>query len=108
MNNSNVPWQVPGMWQDIATGARFTCGIKLDLTLWCWGANDFGQLGDGTFGEHHEPEQIGADADWVQISAGGENACARKASGALWCWGRNLEGQVGDASAWQPDLHVVQ
>src|SRR5579872_4197543 len=68
-------------------------------TLWAWGYNGYGQLGDGTSTDHHSPEQIGTDANWAQVSAGGLNfTVAIKTEGTLWAWGFNNDGELGDGT----------
>ena len=104
---SGGPFMVDGAWAQLAAGDASTCGIKTDHTLWCWGANLFGQLGIGTRMEHHEPMQVGTDSDWSVVSAGAGHACATKQGGDLYCWGRNFEGEIGDGKAWRTALQVV-
>jgi len=82
-----------------ATGAH-TCalvGERVAAGLWCWGRNDRGQLGDGTFESHAAPTRVplGFVTD---VSAGGRHTCA-VADGAVWCWGDNTHGQLGVSPA---------
>jgi alpha-tubulin suppressor-like RCC1 family protein len=91
-------------WTEIAAGLNYTCALRQDGTLWCWGRNTQGQLGDTTTTARADPKQVlplGA-ADWVEISASGEFTCARRASGALFCWGRNDVGQLGAGDVVSP------
>ena len=81
-------------WQSVATGAAHTCAIR-NNTLWCWGDNDFGQLGDGSFSDSVTPTQINPDTDWAAISAGASHTCGLKLDASLWCWGDNSQGQSG-------------
>ena len=63
--------------------------LKSDGTLWAWGANNKGQLGDGTDVKKTSPVQIGTDKDWVSFSTGtymGAYVLAIKADGTLWGW----------------------
>lgn len=87
----------------IAAGAgNHTCGRMMDGTLWCWGRNEYGQLGTGVSDSSSwalSPVQaVSLGTSVMSVSAGYENACAIKDDGTLWCWGRNDEGQVGNGS----------
>src|SRR5690554_4952976 len=86
-------------WQSISTtGYSNTIALKADGTLWVWGRNDIGQLGDGTTTDKHTPVQIGTDTDWQSISVGYFHTIALKADGTLWAWGWNSHGQLGDGT----------
>jgi alpha-tubulin suppressor-like RCC1 family protein len=81
---------------DLAVGGAHSCAIKANGALWCWGANDKGQLGDGsTIGKNSPIEVTALGSSVVSISAGQAHTCARKADGTLWCWGLNDAGQLG-------------
>ena len=79
----------------IAAGSQFSMVLKADGSVWTWGANDSGQLGDGTLvnkpGVPATPVLTGA----VGIAAGAGHALALKADGTVWAWGSNGAGQVG-------------
>ena len=83
---------VPGSLGD------FTLGIKSNGTLWAWGYNFYGQLGDGTTTNRNVPVQIGSATHWVSVSAGLEFSLAVSSDGKLWAWGRNNFGQLGDGT----------
>lgn len=83
-------------WKKIAAGINHTLAIKTDGTLWAWGLNDKGQLGDGTTVNKNVPTQIGSDSDWATIDAEEYNSMALKTNGTLWVWGNNYFGQVGN------------
>ncbi|MCZ8126568.1 MAG: T9SS type A sorting domain-containing protein [Microcystis sp. LE19-114.1B] len=85
-------------WIYIACGFQSSFGIKSDGTLWGWGRNDAGQLGDGTTVERRLPVQIGTDSDWVALAAGYQHGVALKSNGALYTWGTNDFGQLGNGS----------
>jgi alpha-tubulin suppressor-like RCC1 family protein len=82
-------------WQSITTGFGHTCGIRSDATLWCWGLNAWGQLGDGTKTNHLVPTQVGDRTDWMSVSAGTHFTCATRLDHTLWCWGFNGDGELG-------------
>jgi alpha-tubulin suppressor-like RCC1 family protein len=72
-----------------------TCAIKAGA-LYCWGFNDYGQLGDGTKTSYAAPYKV-FDSDVTQVAAGRWHTCAIKA-GALYCWGYNFYGQLGNGN----------
>jgi hypothetical protein len=79
-------------------GQAHTCAGTLDGAK-CWGANDFGQLGDGTTIERVLPvDVVGLPSRPVGLAAGASHTCAVMESGALMCWGDNSRGQLGDGT----------
>ena len=89
------------LWRQIEGGGGFTVGIKDDGTLWTWGFNGYGQLGDGTpiaNTSRITPTQISAATDWVQISCGDGHVLALKSDGSVYAWGQNNNGQLGDGT----------
>ncbi len=84
-------------WASVTAGGLHTCAVRTDATLWCWGNNASGQLGDGYSATRTAPAQIGA-ATWARVSAGVAHTCATRVDGTLWCWGSNQYGQLGDGS----------
>jgi alpha-tubulin suppressor-like RCC1 family protein len=86
-------------WVSVSSaGGVHTCGVKTDGTLWCWGRNEFGQLGDGTTVDKNTPTQVGTGTNWGSIFAGFDHTCGIKTDGTLWCWGHNNYGQLGDGT----------
>jgi alpha-tubulin suppressor-like RCC1 family protein len=72
-------------------------GLRQNGTLWAWGPNTVGVLGDGTTNNKNSPVSvIGGFTDWCQISAGGAQAIAVRQNGSAWAWGFNNCGQLGD------------
>ncbi|MGH3345497.1 MAG: cutinase family protein, partial [Nocardioides sp.] len=84
-----------GARSEVAAGGRHTCQLRGNGTLWCWGANFYGQLGTGDHTSGPTPRQVGAATNWQQVSTGGMHTCAVRENGALWCWGLNYRGQLG-------------
>jgi hypothetical protein len=84
----------------VALGSYHTCAIKQDSSLWCWGANWSGQLGDGTDTNRYTPVQI-MSSGVSSVALGSYHTCAVKTDGSLWCWGNNWSGQVGDGTTQQ-------
>ena len=91
-------------WKSIACGWNYAFAIKTDGTLWAWGANYDGQLGDGTTISKTLPTRIGADTNWAKVSTGGHHTIALKTDGTLWAWGQNYHGQLGNGQSgdWTP------
>lgn len=86
-------------WQTVSAGWEYTLAIKSDGTLWGWGNNDFGQLGNGAVSSSASPVQVGTDSDWVSVDAGSYHALAIKSGRTLWAWGKNEFGQLGAISS---------
>lgn len=82
--------------RSVAAGGDFTVALKTDGTLWAWGGNDYGQMGNGTVVSAAQPVQV---LDQVTaVSAGDYHVAAIRADGTLWTWGDNLYGQLGDGT----------
>jgi alpha-tubulin suppressor-like RCC1 family protein len=89
-------------WKTVLSGAGSTWAIKTNGTLYAWGNNTSGELGDGTVTQRNNPTQIGSDTNWKNLS---RNTCtvstssqfvfAIKTDGTLWGWGDNFKGQLG-------------
>jgi len=85
-------------WLVVQAGDSHNCGVRGDGTLWCWGSNVRGQLGDGTTTDRLTPVQVASDRRWVSVDAGYYHSCAIGADASLWCWGDNVFGQLGDGT----------
>jgi uncharacterized delta-60 repeat protein len=95
----NASFNVSGPnWQSVNGGETHTVAIKSDGSLWAWGGNSEGQLGDGTNNDVNTPVQIGSDTNWHSVSGDGFHSVAIKSDGSLWAWGRNSSGQLGDGT----------
>jgi len=102
----------------LGNGTNFSCAIRADHTLWCWGengnCNDGGQLGNGDTADTSLAVQVTRDSDGMpltdveQVSASHCHACARDSSGAAWCWGSNDGSWLGDGSAGISKSRAVQ
>ena len=85
----------------VVAGARHTVVLKNDGTLWAWGRNNYGQLGDGTGGDKTEsynkntPVQVKGGDNWASVSGASYHTIANKRDGTLWAWGWNEHGQLG-------------
>lgn len=100
INVANFPVQIGNdtYWQSISVGFNTSFAIKTDGTLWGWGQNDKGQLGDGTNVDKNIPTQIGTDTDWAVVAAGQFHTAALKTNGNLYTWGDNTYGQLGSGN----------
>jgi len=87
-------------WASVVTGTRdYTVAIKTDGTLWAWGHNGWGQLGDGTTTDRYSPVQIGTG--YASVTTGWHHTVAVKIDGTLWAWGYNNVGSLGDGTTTQ-------
>jgi alpha-tubulin suppressor-like RCC1 family protein len=83
----------------VATGAAHSCALIAGGAVKCWGANNHGELGDGTFSNSMTPVNVsGLASDVFWIAAGEDHTCAVLVGGAVKCWGRNQSGQLGDGT----------
>jgi alpha-tubulin suppressor-like RCC1 family protein len=85
-------------WKEVAIGgSTHSAAIKTDGTLWLWGRNQYGQLGNNSTTNVSSPIQtISGGTNWKQVSAGDRNFAAIKTDGTLWIWGDNSFGQLGN------------
>ena len=91
-------------WLTLAAGVYHNIAISSSNvnesgSLYCWGRNDFGQLGLGNTTDYSSPKQVGSLSSWLRISGGDWSTHAIRLntsnSGSLWSWGRNNYGQLG-------------
>lgn len=91
-------------WEMLDAGKDHVTAVKADGTLWAWGCNIHGQIGDGLGGDpadDHQvsaPAQVGSDDDWYFVSNGNQYSLAIREDGSLWAWGHNNFGQLGDGT----------
>ncbi|RII27790.1 MAG: RCC1 repeat-containing protein [Geobacter sp.] len=84
--------------QAIAAGSGHTVVLKNNGTVWAWGDNYYGQLGDGTTTERHAPVQVTGLAGITAVAAGDYHTVTLKNDGTVWVWGDNYCGQLGDGT----------
>ncbi len=101
-SNRLVPTTVSGgyTWSSISSGAWAdqTCGIRNNSVTYCWGINNFGQIGDGSTTGSLTPVVVTGSHVFTSIVAGGQHACAITNLGVAFCWGSNSNGQLGDGT----------
>lgn len=114
--SSYTPVQVTGgpsgslsYWVFVAAGDNSSAAIQYDGSLWVWGDNTFGQLGDGTQTSQNTPELLTtgpacttsgttSPCSWVWVALGTGHAVAVSYDGTVWVWGDNTYGQLGDGT----------
>ena len=94
------PTQIPGTtWAAVSPfgGYSIMSALKTDGTLWAWGNNGYGSLGQNNRTSYSSPVQVGSDTTWKQPAAGGTDGItgAVKTDGTLWTWGYNYAGALG-------------
>jgi alpha-tubulin suppressor-like RCC1 family protein len=82
----------------ISAGRNHSMAIKDDGSVWAWGYNKYGQLGDGSTTDKSCPIQVPGLTHISMIAAGDSHSLAMKDDGSVWAWGRNGSGQLGDGS----------
>ena len=98
--NSNIPVRVSGLTDvgAIDAGWYHNAALKNDGTVWAWGWNYYGQLGDGTSADSNTPVQVGGLSGATHVTVGSYHTAALKSDGTAWAWGDNQFGQLGDGT----------
>ena len=95
-------------WKQVACGFSHTAAIKTDGTLWTWGFNNFGALGNNTASQRLTPvTTFAGETNWKQVSCGYRFTAAIKTDGTLWTWGDNGQGRLGDNTTTQRNTPVT-
>jgi alpha-tubulin suppressor-like RCC1 family protein len=98
--NKSAPVSVVGGftdWCQVSAGSNHSLGVRTGGTLYAWGCNGQGRLGDNTTDRKSSPVSVvGGFTDWCQVSAGGEQSLAVRQNGTAWSWGSGFCGQLGD------------
>jgi alpha-tubulin suppressor-like RCC1 family protein len=97
--NTSSPGTVSGggsTWASVYVGSQNTAAVKTDGTLWVWGYNNAGQLGNSSTVDTSSPTQVaGGGTTWRQASTSAQSTAAIRTDGTLWTWGTNTYGQLG-------------
>jgi alpha-tubulin suppressor-like RCC1 family protein len=94
--NSSIPVQAKNLEgvTDVAAGGSHSLALKNDGTVWAWGSNSSGQLGNGTEVDSNIPVQVKNLEGIRAVAAGGSHSLALKMMERLWAWGSNSNGQL--------------
>ena len=82
----------------MSVGSAHACALFNDGTIYCWGTNYYGELGNGTTENSMEPVQVSDISDAIAITSAFDHSCALHSDGAISCWGRNQYGQLGNGT----------
>ncbi|MBM2615450.1 hypothetical protein JIG36_07710 [Actinoplanes sp. LDG1-06] len=82
-------------WTGVSAGSLFTCGVRSDTTMYCWGQNAFSQIGLGASSTPVTTPTAVTTTGWVQVSAGFQHACALRTDTKVYCWGSDGSGRLG-------------
>jgi alpha-tubulin suppressor-like RCC1 family protein len=84
-------------------------GLKSDGSLWLWGTNTYGQLGDGTTTNRSSPVQVVGSHSFLEFNLGNNFSMAVKSDGSVWSWGSNTQGRLGtnNATSYSSPVQVV-
>lgn len=86
-------------WIQASVGGLVSGGVRSNGSIWMWGLNTSGQLGDNTTISRNSPVSVFTQFnDWTTIATGGFHTLGLRANGTLWAWGRNDNSQLGDST----------
>ncbi len=91
-----------GLWSD----AGHTCALTATGAAYCWGDNQYGQVGDGTDVGKGSPTAVSGGLTFVALASRGEFACGLTSRGKAYCWGRNDFGQLGNGTEMDSSVPV--
>jgi alpha-tubulin suppressor-like RCC1 family protein len=91
----------------LTAGGRHTCGVAADHRAYCWGANIYGQLGDGSTTGRLRPVVVAGDLKFRELSAGWGSTCGVTTSHLAYCWGEGSSGNLGNGSTLDQHLPTL-
>ena len=101
--NKSSPVSVVGGftdWTQLSASRNHSLGLRANGTVWAWGNNNNGQLGDVTLVAKSSPiSVVGGFTDWTQISSNTHRSFGLRSNGTIWSWGSNFSGALGDGTA---------
>ncbi|GDX40608.1 hypothetical protein LBMAG21_09000 [Armatimonadota bacterium] len=99
LNLTGVVQVASGGYYSYASAGGHSLALKSDGTVWAWGRNQYGALGDGTNTARSTPVQVSGLTGVTQVAGGGNyHSLALKSDGTIWAWGYNAVGQLGDGT----------
>ena len=100
--SSSTPVAVAGSrrWSRVIPGHYHTCGVTLANVACCWGLNQWGSNGNGSFLNSEVPVKVNGGISFSIVSTGiaGLHTCGMTGAGKIYCWGTNSTGQLGDGT----------
>lgn len=81
----------------VSAGTDHACAVTAAGNVFCWGANDVGQLGNGQTAASFTPSRVALPVAATAVACGGSHSCAL-ADGGLYCWGENPWGELGNGT----------
>jgi alpha-tubulin suppressor-like RCC1 family protein len=87
----------PPAYLSISVGSSLACAVMTDHSGRCWGANDHGQLGNGSTSNSSSAVTIAGGHSFNAVAAGDSSACGLTTAGVVYCWGDNGHGELGDS-----------
>lgn len=110
-DGTGIPTTTPG---NSLAASNHSLALTSDGTAWAWGANQDGQIGDGSVSDSATPLTVSGLSNVIAIASGGGHSLAVTSDGTVWSWGANASGQLGDGSNADsavpqqiPDLHGI-
>jgi alpha-tubulin suppressor-like RCC1 family protein len=88
-------------FRQVSAGRFHTCGVTTDDRAYCWGYNQFGELGDGTTTTRLTPVPVAGTRRFRQVTTGALHSCGLTTDSLAFCWGDNSAGQLGDGTTTQ-------
>lgn len=84
--------------RDVVAGGEHSCGLSAEGRAYCWGANDAGQLCDGTTALSSKPFAVKSTDEFLALAAGDRHSCGLRLNHSIVCWGANESGQLGNGT----------
>jgi phage baseplate assembly protein gpV len=99
-------WFSSEVVQRIAAGGEHSLALRSDGTVWAWGYNGYGELGNGTTTDSSVPVEVQGLTNVVAIAAGLYHSLALRSDGTVWAWGENYYGQLGNGTTTDSSVPV--